>query len=74
MKWSKDKIGECFLDVFCCLEIFLENKNCLYYYMLNNNLFVSMNVVIIVIFKDRVRRMMKLICVVCGVVIICKSD
>ena len=74
MKWSKDKIGERFLDVLRCLETFLENKNCPHYYMPNNNLFASMNAVTIATLKDRVRRMMKPTCVACGVATICKSD
>ena len=74
MKWSKDEIGERFLDVLRCLETFLENKNCPHYYMPNNNLFASMNAVTIATLKDRVRRMMKPTCVACGVATICKSD
>lgn len=73
MKWCVEKLGDCFLDILCCLEKFLENKYCLYFFIFNVNLFFVMNVVIVFIFKDRVCRMVKLMCVVCGVVIMCKN-
>ena len=73
VKWSKEKLGDRFLDTLRCLESFLENKHCPHYYIPKANLFSCLSAVTIATLKDRVRRMLKPSCVACGVATICKN-
>lgn len=72
LKWSTEMMGNRFLDVLRCLEMFLERKNCPHFFLSNVNLFLCVNEVTISLLKDRVRKMLRPSCVACSVATICK--